>query len=170
MYEKVVQENMGMIKYMAGFGVLGVLSAKAGRDPWYGIWRSINPVGFIGSPQLSHLQETAEIMNKVWDGDLNNKPSQQDLENLTSELVDKLGVLALPAAVGLMEGWKTMAEAEHGLKGVKTVDLIQSIFKGKSELFLGSQEAYRTEEERWLKFFFNEEKQESRDTQRIPGL
>ena len=168
--QKVRQATAGIIKYLAGFGVLGVLTAKTGRDPWYGIWRSINPVGFVGSPQLSHLEETAQILSNVWDGDLNNVPSDEKWEAVISELIDKGGTLALPAAVGVLEGWKTMVEARHGLKGVKTVDLMQSVLRGKGELYMGSEEAWRTNEEKWLKFFFNEEKQETRDVRRIPGL
>jgi hypothetical protein len=167
---KARQAAYGTIKYLAGFGILGVLSARAARDPWYGILRSINPIGFVGSPQLSHLEETSQVLNNVWDGDLNNLPSDEKWEAVISELVDKIGLLALPAAVGVMEGWKTMVEARHGLNGVKTVDLMQSVFKGKSELFMGGEEAFRTEEEKYLKFFFNEEKQESREVRRIPGL
>jgi hypothetical protein len=126
--------------------------------------------GFIGSPQLTHLTETNDILKKAWDGDLRNLPDDKKWNMVISELIDKVGVLALPAAVGLMEGWKTMAEAQHGRKGIETVDLLQSVLKGKSQLYFGSEKAYRTQEEKYLKFFFNEEKQESRKVKLIPGI
>jgi len=167
---KAVEAAKGLIRYTAAFGLLGVLSARAGRDPWYGIWRSVNPLGFIGSPQLTHMQETMDVLNNFWDGDIKNLPDDRAWNNLISELIDKGGTLMLPAATGLMEGWKSGAEAVHGLKGVNTVDLLMSTLKNKSQLYLGSEEAWRTNEEKWLKLMFNEEKQETRDVKRIPGL
>lgn len=146
-------------KYLGMFGFLGWSTKELVGEAWYGILRSINPLDWFGSPQLNFVDTMIGRQRAFWNPNT-PAPTQDAVDAYISALAEDLGTLALPAAVGMLEGYKTAFEATNDVKGVKAVDLVKDMLQGSSEAFLGSKAEYRTEQGKLMKFFFDAEAEE----------